>query len=462
MDLRWRIIIVAALLGTAPGCELYRIDTVLHPDGSVTRAIYQPQSTVPAAARRPEAWQHITYALEPDRLEKQGWSGKITDLPIQASTQDRAYFAGWGTFPSVARLPDHFVHTVGEGKDAWTGKLVRTYLRNDYAFVVEHIWTETLTDVVTLRDMDKARDELVELLLRVGEDVFGETLGKDYDATELFQWLRTEGKSWLAESLDFAFVHCARHKGPAARAALEKGLLDIAGRHGLRLWAEGKPLKGDALQRAVEEFAVDRVARSVRRKKDGQRVDRETVVGWQIALDKPDEKDAPNPFKAAAKKVLAEKYGGEEAFQKRTEPLLMRIFGLYQDLILGKPRKFECTLTVPGEVVETNAQILDANRVRWDFEAKEAWPLGYEMACTSLETQPEMQKALLGGPALSSREERLRFRALVTGSDQLAGALRDCRQQKSLAPLYAQYGKDPSVAKLLKLLKLPADPPKGM
>jgi hypothetical protein len=84
--------------------------------------------------------------------------------------------------------------------------------------------------------------------------------------------------------------------------------------------------------------------------------------------------------------------------------------------------------------VESNGQILAANRVRWQFEGREAYPFGFTMECRSLDPDPEAQKLLTGTP-LADREAMLRFAALVDGHEGLLGTLRECRRRKTLKPL---------------------------
>src|SRR5207253_292709 len=121
--------------------------------------------------------------------------------------KDLNYFAAWGTFKTVKDLPDNVLVKAPEKSGVPDGKLVREHARNDCVFVVEHVWRETLTDVVTLEDMRKARDELADLVIGVYAEAFDEAVGKDYDAADLAKWFRTEGKTWAAELTDFGFVY---------------------------------------------------------------------------------------------------------------------------------------------------------------------------------------------------------------------------------------------------------------
>ena len=115
-------------------------------------------------------------------------------------------------------------------------------------------------------------------------------------------------------------------------------------------------------------------------------------------------------------------------------------------------------MTFPGEVVETNGEILSASRVSWHFEAKDAYPLGYPMEGRSLESQPEVQKELLSAQPLDNREAMLQFISLVSQWPDLLGVLQKCREQKSMTALYdfresLASGKD-KVADLKRLIPL--------
>jgi hypothetical protein len=466
--------LLLAGLGSAGCATVYRSETVLHDDGSVERAIYQPANDTPAAAKVEVVWKQATYAPDPDGLEKQGQSGPITSLAVLPAAQERPYFAAWGRFKSARELPEHVLMKAPEGSKLPDGKLVRDTSRKDYVFVVEHRWRETLTDIVTQANMRRARGELADLLISVAADTFDEAVGKEYDGGALFKLLRTEGKPWLSEATDFGFLYCATHKGPAAQAGLLDGLAEICAGHGLVLKAQGKFLDDKAMEKALDDFAIALLVAKVRRKEDGKAVDRATAAAWWRELKgKNDDPGQPQPevFAPAAKKVIATKYGGQEAYNQRLGALVARVFGLYWGDLIFNLRSFDYTMTMPGEVVETNGEILAANQVRWQFGARDAYPLGFAMTCRSLVPQLAAQRELLKGQPLEGREELLRFADLVNGQERLADALRDCRKQKKMAPLYEyraraqqmQAGGDEvkRANALLKVLKLPQEAPSG-
>ena len=144
------LLVCTALCGC--GVEYYESETTLYSDGSVERAVYQPQSKTPKAAQDRRLWEQVTYASE-ICLEERGQS--IRELPPAAPDKDHDYFAAWGRFASADKIPDYFTLSIPDGSKA--GRLQRQSSRIDHVFVIEHRWEETLTDIVTFADMRTAR-----------------------------------------------------------------------------------------------------------------------------------------------------------------------------------------------------------------------------------------------------------------------------------------------------------------
>ena len=129
------------------------VDTVVHADGSVDRAIVQSTDVTPEAAQRPAVWRET-------RMAKAGpedpWDGALAALPAAANKEEQKLFAAAGHFPTVAAIPDHYAEMAKDGVAA--SRLVRTYTTRDLGLVTEHVWTETLTDIASLgRDGEGAR-----------------------------------------------------------------------------------------------------------------------------------------------------------------------------------------------------------------------------------------------------------------------------------------------------------------
>jgi hypothetical protein len=458
-----RLIFGLAAVTLLAGCRSdYRCETIVRPDGQVERAVYQPVSNTPDATRKEGVWQQLKGRVPtPEQLEREGRPVGIRQLLArpELADQDQAgsYFAAWGTFPSAKQIPDHLVFKAPEGARVPDGRLVRDHQRTDYVFVVEHRWRETLTNVVQLEDMRRAREELIELLADVWGDTFHEAVGQDYQADALVQWLKTEGKAWAGELTDAAFVHFAAHKGPTARQAFLPRLAEICGRHGLELNADGQLLKGDAVEERIKAFATELVCRHVRRRADGERVERESATAWVKLLFGSDDEPRKwrDRFKTAEAKVIAKRFGDRPSFDRRTEALLVRVGGLYAADWVFENQHFHYTLTMPGTIVETNGEIMAENRACWRFTAHAAYPSGYEMTCRSLAPQVEVQ--LLGGRPLNSAEGMTRFVEIVNADRRLPEVLEACRKQKKMQPLvdYRNAQGNPRLDELLRLLGLP-------
>jgi hypothetical protein len=463
-------LLVACVATVTAGCQsTYRAETILHPDGRIERAIYQPANDTPAIAKFDTGWKQTTFAPDPEGLERLGWNRTIDQLPIREADKEAPYFAAWGTFPAVRDLPEHLHFAMQENSDLPPGKLVREHVRNDYVFAVEQHWRETLTDVVNEDDMRKARDELADLVISVTADTFDEAVGREYEADNLIRWLRTEGKPWWVELTDFAFLFCATHKGPAAPKGLALGGAALCARHGLVLLDKNTLLSEETLGKTVKEFAVKQICKGVHRKKDAVPVDRETAAAWLDELENNTQASGKPPvFRPALEKVIATKYGGKDAYEARLGTLMVRTFGLYYVGWLFHNSQFDYTLTMPGDIVETNGMLLTGNRVRWLFQAREAYPLGHDMTCRSVAGQAQAQRELLNEQVLDTRESLAQFVALAGTQPGLGEALRECRKQKKMKPLYDYHqklGEAPGssepvkeVSRLLRVLNLPEQP----
>lgn len=434
-------LVCACLSAALTGCRSddYRTQTILLPDGSVERTIFQPLEDIPAPAQKPELW-------------------KSKEVVKHLS---RDYIKANGKFPSVKDIPDTLVLRRNLSNKALTAllspaRLDRQYTKSDFVFVTEHRWGESLTDTVTIASLRQGREELLVLGLDLGEAVFQEVLGKEYDASELLKWLRSDGKAWVTELTDYAFMHYLAPRSARDPKSLKEvppdvlqGLADICDRYGLHLRDKGEFIMDEAkLYKVAEDFAF-KLGQKIRRRDTNKPVDRETLLAWLDELQKEskkkDDKAPPGRFEAAALKVVKEKYGFKEVLEAKAGASLLKVAGVH---LLAGARKFDVTLTLPGPVVETNGEVLAGNQVRWHFLGESAWPFGYAMTCRALEPQSELQRDLLKGEPLARPEAMLDFvkvMALETPSRDakvktdlptLADILKQCRTQKSLTPLH--------------------------
>ena len=455
---RW----LAALVLLA-GCDpkTYRAETVLHGDGSISRAVYQPASETPDEARESAAWEVKTYA---PRVPHDEWNDTIRSLPAATQDKDRPYFAAWGKFSATDQLPQTFRKAAPDGLP--DGTLQLDYEREDLVLVVEHRWRETLTDVVTLDDMHRARRELVDLVIPLIEKTLKRGLGDDYDTTALVDWLHTTGTSLFFEMTDVLFDVGARGELDDSKklfAALEP----VISRYGLSLGDDtGKVIDGDAVQAALAEY-VRGVLKETIRRRDGQPVRPEVIdeIMQSIGImDVPAGFEKSTRYEEAAKHVLAESHGSEEAFGLVIKPLVHRILGLYRGDLLAAPRRFVYLLETPGVIVETSGELLSENRTQFEFSDAQAYPLGFSMSCRSL----DLIRYETGFPVAGVFADRTHLFAyvdLVRGNESLLEVMRKCVSAGNIGPLQqardASAPDSPDMAKYDALLAMLQSAPKS-
>jgi hypothetical protein len=428
-----RIALVAAALLLA-GCEakIYRAETTLKPDGSVSRAIYQPAAGTPAAAVDDARWSERTYA---PRVAHKDWIGPITDLPPQVSDKDHPYLAVWGDFASVDQLPQTFLVEGPEG--VGDGELKRSYSRNDYVLVVEHQWSERLTDVVSLGDLRRAQNELADLLIPLVERIFNKALEQEYDTSAFVAWMQTKARPLAFELIDVYFDLLARGDSPSGEQVVA-ALVPVFTRHGINLLdADGRPLADKALQHVLAEQFRD-VLRKTIHNRNGKPLPEEVikeVMQWTGLEDVPEGAEVPRRFTEAAERSIEEEFGSQEAFSAKTKPLLARIFGLYGPFTGGSSRKFSYRLQMPGKIVDTSGDLLAENVTRWEFSDGDAYPFGYEMRSRSLEGRADVVGKLVSAEFLADRARVLAYVELVRTNERLLKVMQQCAAAGEMKPL---------------------------
>lgn len=426
--------IAAAALVTS-GCQpkIYRAETVLNADGSVSRAIYQPVEATPDDARQPGVWAGSTYA---DRIPHEKWSGEIAALPPAERSEENDYFAAWGKFDSPDAIPQAYVKKAPEGLPE--GKLVIDYQREDYGLVAVYHWRETLTDIVTLDDMHRAREEFADLMIPLGQKMLERALGDEYDTTKLAEWFDKQGRPWFYEITDVVFTESAH--GGLSEEKLLVALAPVCARHGLVLTDEsGELLEGESSDEVLTRFAKQ-VLRDHLQRRDGKQVsdkEIEKILQWAGLDGRPENSDEEfRPYDEAANAVLVEAFGSGEKFEATVKPLITRMLGLYAGDLFADPHHFQYTLETPGTIVKTNGTLISDRQVRWTFAGTEAYPFGYAMECESLVAQTDLETQLLGQSVLKTREALVDYLELVRGDETLRKALAACVAEKSMAPFY--------------------------
>jgi hypothetical protein len=437
----------ACFLGLlSAGCcpPTFYVETSLHPDGSCDRMIWQPKDWfLPDEALTPE-WKSYQEALqkpgvkvlavEPE-LFKPEWKARWktvsdTDGPHGGSRSGRGnpqcqYFIARGSFRSPRDIPSHYRVLAPELPEVGASELQRTYERKDYSFVVEHRWSEKITNIVTLPGFLKARDEGLDLVLTWTIESIEKEFGGAYDVSRLATYIRTDVRRFLEDGLLILYDAAVRHRilrdDGTMDPELTGRLAELVKRFGFEPLVRD-PKKGvEGLAPEIDRWFLEACRRMVRkqvRHRDGTAL----TEAEADALIKRAEK-SPTAWKPDERQ--------EKQFQHGTGLALLRMTGLYDPLaflFMGGPPQYEFALRFPGELIETNGTILGAGQTRWKFSADQMFPDGYEMKARSLAIDREGQKRVLGRVAIGDVEKALEFLDLIGDDESLLDAVRKVRE----------------------------------
>lgn len=426
----WLHAAALSLCALISGCtQPYFCETLVQPDGCVQRTVIQPFDDMPEAVRQPNVWDQYGYSSQAPQLGPLGWPESLNQLPRGTNSPPFQFVVARKKVPSVDQIPDHMVIKAPNGIKVPSATLVRDYARTDYGFLTEHRWKETLTDCVTRADMRKARAELADLVIRLGQDVFKEIHGDEYDISAFVAWCRGSGKDWFNEFTEVIFDPELENDATRRKEAL----LTVCAKHGLELKELGQPFDETQSWPKTEIFLRDLFLALIRHK-DGTRIDEATAAHF---LDELKQQDPTHRVDKAFEAVVARKYGGKEALERRLLALFFRVAGLHT--VFSAHLQIDNVLSLPGYVVETNGALIAKDRVRWQADSSKAYPFGYAMTCRSLEPAPAML-ALLPGQPLAGRDAMIRFVRLVAPHEALRKALQACHEVRSLKPL-SEYQK---------------------
>lgn len=421
--LRRGVFVLLPAVWLLAGCQrdVYRHDTVLHSDGSVTRTVFQSSESI----REPEAWASISRAPRDYDGDLDAPFGP-EELRPQVAEKDPAPDgnAARGTFSSPMELPAHFLRESSTGTGE--SRLERLYDRKDWGLFIEHRWSEMVTDSVTISESQQATRELAELTVELITEALNRAYGEDYDFTRLEAWMRTEGVAWFGEVVG-AYLQVSTLKlqeGPFV-VRLYGDMARISRRYGLVL-PEPDGQSHD-YNRRIEEFLADKLKELIERR-DGQDVEDEVVEAILRSKDQ-----SSLPAAVAWEQVIAERYGDSKGLEQETRTLLDQIVGVYGGHLtglLGKPVGFEFGMEVPGTVVETNGTLLSDQRVLWKFDGEQVFPFGYPMTCRAIEPRVELQKLIWDGKTITGREAMLEALRLLENAT-LRAVLVECARDSN-------------------------------
>lgn len=409
------------------GCsvEHFRAETELFSDGSVDRSIWQPLDET-----QRKQWPTVAQGMQDERLQTELWGAFDFNRPKRkdgkpANPKDDGVSAR-GKFASVKEIPEHYRKEASPGPPAAT--LQRKVEREDFVFVTEHRWEETLTDCVKLEEIPAARRALIDFVIPLFVETLRQELEPDCDVSALEPWLRDEGATWLDELISL-YIDLSLRAGPSwvqdksAKTQAEQRFQAINARHGLKSFDN----------EAIDRFVLDK-AKQLIKQKDGTSMTEKLAAELASAISNSDSPQTPNRFERRSKKLITDKYSSEEIFQKQLHARLVPLIGLHSPFQFA-PQEFDYRLIVPGFIVESNGELTSANRVRWRFAAAEAFPFGYSMRSRSLQSNDDIQRTILNDVPLKTGHDCERLVRLLRAKPEWLRVLQACVEQKSRQPL---------------------------
>jgi hypothetical protein len=411
---------------SCPPAAVY-VETTIYQDGSCDRMIWQPKGQfLPDEAKKPEwkaRWKEVTDAARPP----------VRKAP-KGPSDERKYFIARGSFKNPREIPAHYRFVNAKTPEAGASELERAYERTDYGFVVEHVWREKITNIVTLTGFVKARDELLDMCLPPYIEAIEKVFGKEYDVSRLVAYLRSDFRRFLENASVLLYDAAVRGSVYNQQNSLDETLFEelfqSADRCGLdpKLLTEifSTPPNEQKQTRAMKLWCGSLVARYFRHR-DGRTLtsaEAEALVPVVFLDDRYDKAIE------AVTKSLSDRFGKDEKLQKRVGIAFLHMTGLYnglQFLFVGQPQ-YEFAIELPGELIETNGQGTQSGRTRWKFTASEMFPSGYEMKARSIAIDREGQKKVLGRVVIDDEATLKSFLEDVGREGPLIEAVRRLRE----------------------------------
>ncbi|MGC8638548.1 MAG: hypothetical protein ACP5XB_01575 [Isosphaeraceae bacterium] len=416
-----RVLPVAIVLAAVSGCGpplLFQVETVVHSNGSCARTIWQPEmEMLPPEALKP-AWKARWKSIKPVPIPP------AFAQDFQASDAQK-YFTAQGSFRSPAEIPAHYRLVPAEYPGVGASELVRSYEREDFGFVVEHRWRETLTNIVTPVKFLKARDEFLDRALPILVQGIEQVYGKAFDVQGLKKYVREDGRRFLADASIVYYQVGALHT-KEEEAAL--AFAELAKRYGLDLFdPAGKLVTKEQFDKRLLEFLRHRIALGIRHR-DGSRLTESEI---QSILRTDGKSPYAKDWEAYEKQV-------EKEMKCDLKPCLLRMFGLYgfpTTIVTSQIPRFAFSLRLPGELVETNGSINAPDWTSWKFSGDESFPDGYVMKARSLEIDLELQRKTLGKEIIADRFSAESYLEIVGTTGSLRETLREVRRSGNLRKL---------------------------
>ncbi len=356
--MKYANVLFAILVVFAVGCGTIRdvtLSTKIKADGSVERHI------------KVEAREEATLGSDLKFPDPKGW---------QVYRKEEQVFEARGTFKSVADIPLDFEKAKNE-QIKETSKSQKTYSSFKCALLSTYEYTETITDISTFEQYNKATDQFLALkaiLYELAEEAYG----KEYDLSAAKAWIEKEivprARMLLAVNWEASLNKSAdRNKRGEVYGKKLLAELGIKQREG----------EDDLDDEDFSKFFYAKMAELIKPKKGGKL----TPEQVKERVEKMVEEDGDRVEKIA-KQIVTKRFGSEEAFEAHVAEIDARLFGAYTEFFNFFPDRilFEASVTMPGRIVETNG-VIDGNEVSWLFTGLDVFP-SYKMSVRSVAFTP--------------------------------------------------------------------------
>jgi hypothetical protein len=452
-----RILAACLIAFLTTGCgepPSFRIETVVHPDGSCDRSIWQPKEHfLPPLALTPEwnqRWKTVADVADPPGASQPS-----------KSSDSYHYFTATGTFAHPRDIPPHYHCGAKDAPDLGSSDLERTYETKDFGLVVEHRWQEKITNIVTMSSFLNARDDLLDRLVPIWIDALEKIFGPDYDLSRLAAYIRYDGRR-LLDNIALILYDAASHgqvfgTDDKPRPELIDRLLDQAQRADLdrALILQVFTHKPDEpahvaslsalLQKCVTQYFRHHDGKSLT---DAEAADLiQSVIEhrrYQTAIERQ-------------RKRMNWLFEPNKPLDKQATRTLQQMTGLYFPFALfsqgnGAPiYHFETTL--PGETIETNGTMIAPGRARWQFTGLQLFPSGFEMHARSIVINRESQQKVLGKVIIATPAQAIELIDLVNNETPVLEALRKFFQTGDRTALSQWKAATPEAKHRLKKLR---------
>lgn len=412
MNRKW-VDLLAAIVGWVgvSGCGMpayLQIETTIRPDGSCERAIWQPKDELlPDGALSPEwraRWRTVSDVGVPPAFAAENPN----------PDPNHAYFHAEGSFSSPAEIPAHFLKRIDDHPELGSSKLVRAYDRVDYGLIVTHHWRESITNIVTRDDFQKARDQFIKRGVPMFREALEAVFGQEYDVSALSEEIQRRAKPLLTDFLDIYFDMAANPK--AGPDALRPRFAAALRRAGVEIPENAEKTAAPTMISEVAQAHIKAmILRDVKRR-DGQPM---TEADVQAILNDPSQPKFQEAWK---------KYGDDhkDEIDAQLIPLVVRMTGLYgyPPIFSGAGPQFAFGIRLPGLVIDANGSSNEPGHITWNFRGQDLYPGGFEMRAESLDINREAQTRLLGRVVIDDVNTARALRDLLAQDEDLADLLR--------------------------------------